>query len=96
MREIFSFFISISHLLYLSQTLTTLYLEFNQIGDAGAQAIGRALERNQVSSIFNFFISISHLLYLSQTLTDLDLSSNNIRDAGAQAISQALERNQVR
>ena len=40
---------SISHLFfYLSQTLTTLNLTFNQIGDEGAGAIGQALERNQV------------------------------------------------
>jgi len=38
----------ISHLFYSSQTLTTLDLSQNQIGDEGAQAIGQALERNQV------------------------------------------------
>ena len=37
-----------SHLFYLSQTITTLNLEFNQIGAVGAKAIGQALERNQV------------------------------------------------
>jgi len=38
----------ISHIFYLSQTLITLNLYGNQIGDEGAQAIGQALERNQV------------------------------------------------
>jgi len=47
-REIFTFFISISHLLYVSQTLITLNLERNQIEAEGAQAIGHALEKNQV------------------------------------------------
>jgi len=40
--------ILISHLFYLSQTLTTLKLDTNEIGDAGAQTIGQALEINQV------------------------------------------------
>jgi len=37
-----------SHLFYLSQTLTTLDLSYNVIEDAGAQAIGKALQTNQV------------------------------------------------
>jgi len=91
-----SFFISISHLFYLSQTLTTLNLESNTIGDKGAQAIAQALEKNQVREIFSFFISIRHLFYLSQTLTTLHLESNKIGAEGAQAIALALQRNQVR
>jgi len=91
-----SFFISISHLFYLSQTLTTLNLERNEIGAEGAQAIAQALEKNQVREIFRFFISISQLFYLSQTLTALHLGWNGIGAEGAQAIAQALERNQVR
>ena len=63
MREIVSFFISISHLFYSSQTLTTLNLGLNQVGAKGAQAIGQALERNQVREIVSFFISTSHLFY---------------------------------
>jgi len=38
----------ISHILYLSQALTTLDLSCNEVGDAGAQAIHQALETNQV------------------------------------------------
>ena len=41
-------FISISQVLYLSQTLTTLDLRWNEIGERGAQAIGEALKTNQV------------------------------------------------
>jgi len=91
-----SFFISISHFFYLSQTLTTLDLGGNQIRAEGAQAIAQALEKNQVREIFSFFISISYSFYLSQTLTILNLRLNKIRAEGAQAIAQALERNQVR
>ena len=68
----------------------------NQIGDEGAQAIGQALERNQVRELFSFFILISHLFYSSQTLTTLNLGFNQVGAKGAQAIGQALERNQVR
>jgi len=55
----------ISHLFYLSQTLTTLNLGNNQIGTEGTRAICQALERNQVRYIFIFFISISHLFYFT-------------------------------
>ena len=37
-----------SHLFYLSQTITTLNLEFNQIGAVDAQVIGQALKRNRM------------------------------------------------
>ena len=67
----------------------------NQIGDAGALAIGLALERNQVSYTFSFFSCIINFPYLLQTLTTLELFYNRIGDAGAQAIAQGLERNQV-
>jgi len=36
-----------SHLFYLSQTLTTLDLQYNRIEDTVIQAIGKALRRNQ-------------------------------------------------
>ena len=39
---------SISHLFYLSQTLTELYLQKNQIGAEGGQVVGYALEINKV------------------------------------------------
>jgi len=85
----------ISHLFYLSQTVTTLNLAMNTIGAIGARAISQALEINQVEWIFRFFISINHLFYLSQTLTTLDLTRNQIGDAGARAICRALKTNQV-
>jgi len=43
-----SFFSRISHLGYLFQTLTTLDISKNMIEAKGAQAIGQALQRNQV------------------------------------------------
>jgi len=51
-RYISTFFISISHLLYVSQTLTTLNLSSNHIRAKGAQLIAQALERNQVGYIY--------------------------------------------
>jgi len=86
----------ICHIFYLSQTLTTLFLRGNLIGDVGAQAIGQALQRNQVREIFSFFVLTNRLFYLSQTLTTLNLDENEIGDAGVQAIGHALERNKVR
>ena len=89
-------FTSITILLYLLQTLAALNLHYNEIGNAGAQAIGQGLQKNQVRHKFIFFTSISDSIYLLQTLTILDLSMNQIEAEGAQAIAQALEINQVR
>jgi len=59
---------SISHLFCLSQTLNILNLSKNQIGDAGARAIGQALETNQVRYIFSFFhFDQSSFLSISDT-----------------------------
>ena len=53
-RYIFSFFTSVTSLLYLLQTLTMLRLDYNQIGPEGGQAIAQGLDRNQVRHIFSF------------------------------------------
>jgi hypothetical protein len=45
---------------YTTQTLTTLYLANNQIGDQGAQYFADALQENQVTSN-HLTISISRL-----------------------------------
>ena len=63
-RSIFSFFTSITILLYLIQTLITLNLEENQIEDVGAQAVGQALQINQVRYTFRLFNFINIVLYL--------------------------------
>jgi len=73
-----------------------LNLKLNQIGAEGAQAIGEALQINQVGYKFNSFASITSLFFLRQTLTTLNLEENQMENTGAQVIGQALERNQVR
>ena len=88
---------SINSLTWFStQTLTTLNLRWNKIGVTGTQAIGQALQRNQVKYVLNFFTCTISLPYLLQTLTALHLGYNEIGSVGLQAIGQALERNQVR
>jgi hypothetical protein len=61
---IFLFHISI-YILYVIQTLTTLNLGNNQIGDAGAQFILHALQTNKVNYLvyFTFIILICLLIY---------------------------------
>jgi len=54
----FIFVMSKSQILCWLQTLTTLYIQWNQIKAEGAQAISQALKSNQVRSIFCFFRSI--------------------------------------
>ena len=55
---------SISILLYLLQTLTTLNLRWNEIGDEGAESISHALQINKVRYTFNLFTFISSLFFL--------------------------------
>ena len=78
-----------------SQTLTTLHLQGNDIGAAGAQHLGEALRVNQVR---HWRWSFSDVLCppSSQTLTTLDLQYNSIGDAGAQYLGEGLRVNQVR
>ena len=82
-----------------AQTLTTLDLYDNQIGNKGAEHLGVALRRNSVrvetrkqvySSWFRLFFVIS------QTLTTLGLSMNQIGDKGAEHLGVALLTNSVR
>ena len=96
MRYTFSFHSSITIVLYLLQALITLNLQWNRIGDIGAQTIAQALERNRVRYSFSFFICMNNLLYLFQTLTTLYLDGNDIGVSGSVIIGQTLETNQVR
>ena len=54
------------HLSLFIQTLTTLNLNGNEIGDQGAQAIGQALQTNKVTQtmiLFNFYhIHLAHFI----------------------------------
>jgi len=62
MKYVLNFFTCTISLPYLLQTLTALHLGYNEIGSVGLQAIGQALERNQVRYTFNFPASITSLL----------------------------------
>ena len=75
------------HLIPVSciQTLSTLDLRYNEIGDQGAQYLGEALRHNTVrSSLLHVFYH--HLIPVSfiQTLTKLELYGNHIGAQGAQ------------
>jgi hypothetical protein len=75
------------------QTLTTLYLHENQIGDKGAQYLGEKLQNNTVrKNIFTFTV----FFYFIQKLTELYLHNNRIGDNGAQYLAQGLSYNTVR
>jgi len=76
------------HLIPVSfiQTLTTLNLDGNQIGDQGAQYLGEALRHNRVRlSLFHIFTIISflslsyrHWLHSTLTTTKSELKVRNI------------------
>ncbi len=81
--------------------LTTLDLESNQIGDAGAAALSEALKSN--ATLTKLFLqnqvgeagaaALSEALKINATLTELNLGDNQIGDAGAAALSEALKSN---
>lgn len=91
------FFTSVSYSCFsFPQTLTTLDLRFNQIGEKGAQYMSEALLTNMVGGkmcLLLYFILVS---YFTQTLTTLDLRDNQIGDIGTQCLSKALRSNTVR
>jgi len=78
-----------------TQTLTTLNLWDNGIGDQGAKYLSNALKQNTVGQNL---ILLSHptIFDFIQTLTKLDLARNQIKDQGAQYLSEALLNNTVR
>jgi Ran GTPase-activating protein (RanGAP) involved in mRNA processing and transport len=74
------------------QTLTTLLLWCNNIGNEGARYFANALKQNQVTTVTSHTIIQS---YFIQTLTILNLDRNEIGDQGAQHLADALKQNQV-
>ena len=87
----------------LKELMQSLDFAGNQIGDAGAQALGAALQINhtlQSLGLFNTQIGIAGAqalgaaLQINHTLQSLDLHWNTIGDAGAQALGDALQVNQ--
>ena len=83
------------YVLYVIQTLTTLILGNNRIGDAGAQYILNALKTNKVNHSIYFTIIIFIFLLTIQTLSTLDLKHNRIGPAAASNLAQALKDNEV-
>jgi uncharacterized membrane protein len=78
----------------LTQTLTTLDLSWNKVGEEGAQYLANALQSNNVRY---FFVLINYIsVYgLTQTLVSLDLIHNNISFRGLQYFVEALQINKV-
>jgi hypothetical protein len=80
---------------FFIQTLTTLCLRENQIGDKGAQHLAIALQQNKVTWVrLCFFVFTIHSLF-TQTLTVLNLGWNQIGNKGAQHLSIFLQQNKV-
>ena len=79
---------------HASQTLTTLELIDNSIGDEGAQHLGDTLKSNHVSRRVSVLFYSPHF-HASQTLTTLNLEWNSIGDDGVQHLGTALKNNQV-
>jgi Ran GTPase-activating protein (RanGAP) involved in mRNA processing and transport len=80
-----------------TQTLTTLNLWNNGIGDQGAKYLSNALKQNTVGqNLILLSLSDPTIFDFIQTLTKLDLARNQIKDQGAQYLSEALLNNKVR
>ncbi|MFH1462054.1 MAG: hypothetical protein ABIF12_03855, partial [bacterium] len=78
-------------------TLTSLDLDYNRIGDAGALALADALKVNRTLTSLNLgrngihaegAQALANALRVNTTLTSLDLSYNRIGDAGVLAVEQ--------
>jgi len=82
------------HFQFLTQTLTTLDLGTNEIGESGAQYVAKILENNMVD-VFSFYLYCLHLVFLTQTLTTLILVDSKIGDNGVQYLADALQNNTV-
>jgi Ran GTPase-activating protein (RanGAP) involved in mRNA processing and transport len=87
----------------MNRALKVLNLHLNQIGDEGAKALAKALERNQTLRELDLesnqigdegALALAEALAKNQTLTMLNLAHNKIGVEGAQALAEALKRNQ--
>jgi hypothetical protein len=84
-------------LYHLTQTLTTLNLTVNAIGNEGATYVANALRHNNVSLVLEITHLLQmHLYHLLQTLTTLKIGWNRIGAEGARHIANALHHNTVR
>jgi len=72
--------------------MTTINLQFNQIGDNGVKDLSSSLSENNVNS----FIDIYHLsVCFIKTLLNLFLPRNLIGDDGVKYLGNALQTNRV-
>lgn len=78
------------------QTLTTLNLAANEIGDEGMRHLANALQMNNVRQMFFFHQSHVYQSYLTQRLTTLYLARNQIGNTGARYLADILQTNAVR
>lgn len=89
-----------SHLLD-HPSLLELDLSHNHIGDRGARAVGKLLNRSKLQkvAVYNNRIrgpgaqALAHALSSNTALTFLNLRLNRIGDEGGQAVAQALMKN---
>ena len=88
--------LSIALSLFL-QTLTTLNLNYNKIGEKGALHLADAFRKNRVSSVDYIFLSFasSHFNILIQTVTTLYLYQTKIGDEGTKHLAHAFRINNV-
>lgn len=88
-----------------NKTVHKLVLNQNQVGDLGAEALGKSLERNRhlqelhlqhagINSVGAYKLATA-LKSKHQQLRSLVLSFNDIRDRGAEAIARALPKNRT-
>ena len=92
MSQIFS---SSTQIDFSTQTLKTLDLTENQIGDKGAEYFSAALRNNTVSRIFCSSTQKTQIDFFTQTLNELTLRHNQIGDKGAKDLADALRANRV-
>ncbi|CAF3923814.1 unnamed protein product [Adineta steineri] len=90
--------------MYFDQTVTTLELGGNEIGNQGAQHLANALEGNK--TLTTIYLGgnkigdqgvqhLGHSLEINKTLTTLYLRGNKIGAKGAQHLANALESNKT-
>ena len=78
-----------------TQTLNTLELSSNKIGEKGAEHLSAALRDTTVSGVFSFLTQKTQIDFFTQALTELNLWKNQIGDKGAEHLSAALRNNTV-
>ena len=80
---------------FFTQTLNTLNLQFNEIGEEGAEHLSAALGSNTVTRILSSSTQKTQIDFFTQTLVELNLRYNQIGDKGAEHLSAALRNNTV-